>query len=765
LLRLSDGEKAFGERVLFRHAKFWLEPRERAVLVGPNGAGKSTLFQALAGRESLDEGRLERPQGTTVVYLPQDFRPSLSPSLLDEGTVYGTAYSITPLYRAERELETVPPERAGEAWNRVRELSFWKGRVAKTLADFGLDTLWESPVDGLSGGEGVRLGLAMTFLSGADVLLLDEPTTHLDLKMRLRLEEMLLAYRGAVALISHDRALVARVATTVYHLEAGVLVRVPGGYSTYIQERERVRRTVQKARKEADKERERLTASADSMRPFAQYSAKKSRQRDSLIRRAERIEAPDPLPPERRWSLEIAAEGTPKLVLEAKDLAKSYSRTTNDEHLRPSSPSSFGRGVGVRGFVGMTGSSPGAHQGDNYPGNRERQVIKTATLRIFRGDRIALVGANGAGKTTLLRLLLSRELPDAGERTLGLGVSVAYLDQLYHGLEPDKSLFAQFSSRFGEARAAALLGRVGFRPPRWNDPPQSFSGGERARAGLALLGALRAGLLVMDEPTNHIELELLEALERALSDYPGTLLFVSHDRTLVKRVATRFWGLEDGILVEYPNYAEAEAAMLGKPAVRLNPYGELPPETEASAEERDPEDERLALLERLHELGLTDLGTGLARRQEPLNRRRARLRADLLALEDELDRRYAHEFYLPVPYRYRVRQEGLEVFADYELSYWRFWSSDGELEAELGNGILHLEGESDPRIVRAALRIAFELEAVQVVRYGQQTFGRSKYMEQFKPSPTSGEGKVSGKNPRKRRRRKPKRPAPPAPAV
>ncbi|MBF6594338.1 MAG: ABC-F family ATP-binding cassette domain-containing protein [Thermaceae bacterium] len=731
LLRLSDGEKSFGERVLFRHAKFWLEPRERAVLVGPNGAGKSTLFQALAGRLPLDEGKLERPRGTTVVYLPQDFRPSSLPPG-GEATLYGTAYAITPLYRAERELETLPPERAGEAWNRVRELSFWKGRVAKTLADFGLGGLWESPVGGLSGGEGVRLGLAMTFLSGADVLLLDEPTTHLDLKMRLWLEEMLLAYRGAVALISHDRALVARVATTVYHLEAGVLVRVPGGYSTYLQERERVRRTIQKARKEADKERERLTASADSMRPFAQYSAKKSRQRDSLIRRAQRIEAPDPLPPERRWSLEIAAEGTPKLVLEAKDLAKSYVlRQTQNADL-----------VGAQSFAS------GARQNQNHADDQKRQVIKNATLRIFRGDRIALVGTNGAGKTTLLRLLLSREFPDAGERTLGLGVGVAYLDQLYHGLEPDKSLFVQFSSRFGEARAAALLGRVGFRPPHWNDPPQSFSGGERARAGLALLGALRAGLLVMDEPTNHIELELLEALERALSDYPGTLLFVSHDRTLIKRVATRFWGLEDGILVEYPNYAEAEAAMLGKPAVRLNPYGELPPETEASAEERNLEDERLALLERLHEVRLTD-------------RSRARLRADLLAVEDELDRRYAHEFYLPVPYRYRVRQGGLEVFADYELSYWRFWSSAGGLEGEYSNKILHLEGHADSRVLQAALRVAFELEGVQVVRYGKQTFGRDKYLEEFKPSAWVDERRPPGK----RRRRKPKRPAPPAPAV
>lgn len=676
-LRLSEGEKSFGERILFRSAQFWLEPGERAVLVGPNGAGKSTLFQALNGRVSLDEGRLLRPKGIRVVYLPQDFRPT-------DSTVYALAYAITPLHRAELQLQHTPPERAGEVWNQIRELSFWKGRVARTLADFGLDALWEQPTEKLSGGEGVRLGLAMAFLSGAEVLLLDEPTTHLDLRMRLRLEEMLLAYPGAVGLISHDRALVKRVATTVYHLEAGRLFRVAGGYATYLQERERIRRTLEKARNEAQKERERLLlAIPDRRRPGTD---RRKREKARLQTRAERIEVPDPLPPERRWSLEIAAEGTPRLVLEAKGLKKSYP---------------------------VTGA---AEQGGGDEG--QRSVIREATLRIFRGDRIALVGANGVGKTTLLRLLLSRELPDDGERTLGYGVSTGYLDQLYHGLEPDQPLFAQFASRFGEARAAALLGRMGFRPPHWHHTPRSFSGGERARAGLALLGALRAGLLVMDEPTNHLELELLEALERALTDYPGTLLFVSHDRELVKKVATRFWGLEDGVLVEYPSYAEAEAAMLGKPALRLSPYGESAPEEEPPPEERDLEQERMTLLAQLDEPGLTE-------------RSRQRLRADLLALEEALYRQYALAFFRPHPYRHRLQQEGLEVFADEELGFCRFWSREEVCCGEFSGGVLRLEGRASPRMLRAILRVAFELLDALVVRYGKQSFGRKGYLKQF----------------------------------
>ncbi|GIW38271.1 MAG: ABC transporter ATP-binding protein [Meiothermus sp.] len=670
-LRLSQAEKAFGERILFQKADFWLESNERAVLVGPNGAGKSTLFQILCGRQPQDDGHRVQLPGVRVFYLPQDFRPA-------PGTVYGLAHAITPLHRAELELERTPPEHTGEVWRQIRELSFWKGRVARTLADFGLDAHSDQSTEQLSGGEGVRLGLAMAFLSGAEVLLLDEPTTHLDLRMRLRLEEMLLAYPGAVGLISHDRALLSRVATTVYHLEAGRLFRVAGGYATYLGERERIRRTLEKARFEAEKERERLLqAIPDRRRPGTD---RRKREKALLQTRAERIQVPDPPPPERRWSLELAAEGTPRLVLEARRLKKSYP------------------------------------QGEE----QTRTIIREATLRIFRGDRIALVGANGAGKTTLLRLLLFRELPDEGERMLGYGVSAAYLDQLYHGLEPDRPLFAQFASRFGEARAAVLLGRMGFRPPHWHDTPRSFSGGERARAGLALLGALRAGLLVMDEPTNHLELELLEALEKALVDYPGTLLFVSHDRALVRKVATRFWGLEEGVLVEYPSYAEAEAAMLGKPALRLNPYGETPPEAEPPPEERDLEQEHTALLEQLDEPGLTE-------------RSRQRLRADLLALEDALYRQYALEFFRPYPYRYRVQREGLEVFADEELGFWRFWSREEACGGEFSGGVLSLEGKPSPRLLRAVLQVAFELLSARVVRYGKQSFGRKGYLKQFMP--------------------------------
>jgi len=696
LLRLSRAEKAYGERVLFTQAEFWLHRQERAVLVGPNGAGKSTLFQILCGQQPLDEGQLVHPPEVRLFYLPQDFRPT-------HGTVWNLAYATTPLHRAELELQHTPPDCAGEVWSRIRALSFWKGRVARTLADFGLSEGWDQPAQLLSGGEAVRLGLAMAFLSGADVLLLDEPTTHLDLRMRLRLEELLLAYPGAVGLISHDRALVRRVATTVYHLEAGRLFRVAGGYAAYLQERERIRRTLGKARNQAEQERARLLrALPDHRRPGAD---RRRSEKARLQARAERIQVPEPPPPERRWSLEIAAEGTPKLVLEAKGLVKRY---------------------------------PGV-QGSREEGVRE--VIRGANLRIFRGDRIALVGPNGAGKTTLLRLLLSRELLDEGERTLGYGVSTAYLDQHYHGLEPDLPLFAQFAAHFGEARAAALLGRMGFRPPHWHDAPRSFSGGERARAGLALLGALRAGLLVMDEPTNHIELELLEALERALADYPGTLIFVSHDRALIQKVATRFWGLEHGVLVEYPTYAEAEAAMLGKPALRLNPFGEKALEEELPVEERDLERERVALMERLYEPGLTD-------------RARLRLRADLLALEEALYRQYAREYFRPHPYRHHVRQEGLEVFADEELGLWQFWSREEFCWGQLSQGVLVLEDPPSPRLLRAVLRIAFELEDIQVVRVGRRSFGRNSYMKQW-----SGRGPLVAKKtpPAKSRRRPPRK--------
>jgi ATP-binding cassette subfamily F protein 3 len=658
-LRLIEAEKAFGERRILSRASFRLSRGEKAVLVGPNGAGKTTLFRILAGLEGLDGGRLERLRGARVFYLPQDFRPK-------GGSVWDLAYRSTPLWAAEQALGRALPEESALLWEQVRELSFWKGRVGRTLADFGLkEALWGQEAAELSGGEGVRLGLAMAFLSGAEVLLLDEPTTHLDLRMRLRLEELLLAYPGALGLISHDRVLVERVATTVYHLEAAQLIRVAGGYATYLQEKERIRRTLEKAHKEAERERERLLmALPDRRRPGRD---RRRAQKSQLRERAQRIEAPQPPPPERRWSLELAAEGTPRLVAEARGLEKHYG---------------------------------------------QRRVLQGVSLRVFRGDRIALLGPNGAGKTTLLRVLLGREWPDAGERELMPGVRAAYLDQHFHGLEPERGLFEQFSEHFGEARAWAMLGRMGFRPPHCFDPPSSFSGGERARAGLALLSGLRAGLLVLDEPTNHLELELLEALERALIEYPGTLLFVSHDRALVHKVATRFWGLEEGRLVEYPSYREAEAAMLGKPALRQNPYGEPPDEPEAMPEERDLEEECLALRERLEQPGLSE-------------RERARLRADLLALEGELYERYAIEFYRPHPYRHAIVEEGLPVFADVELDCWQFWSAEGWLSGERRGGAVLLSGEAPRRTLQGALRILFELEDVGLVTYRGTSYERS----------------------------------------
>jgi ATP-binding cassette subfamily F protein 3 len=473
------------------------------------------------------------------------------------------------------------------------------------------------------------------------------------------------------------------VANVVYHLEAAQLIRGPGSYANYLGERERIKRTIEKARKEAEKEKERLLGSAEGMRWMASTSQKKARQREGLIARAERIQAPDPLPPERRWSLEIAAEGTPKVVLEAKRLVKAYST---------------------------------------------RPVIRNATLRIFRGDRIALIGPNGSGKTTLLRLLLGREWPDAGERELGLGVSVGFLDQHHHGLEPNQPLYEQFVARFGEARAAVLLGRMRFKPPHWSDTPQGFSGGERARAGLALLSGLRTGLLVLDEPTNHLEVELLEALERALSDYPGTLLLVSHDRTLVQKVATRYWGLENAILVEYPNYIQAEAAMLGKPAVRLNPFGDAAVEEEKPAEERDLEAERLLLLDRLNTPGSTEREYG-------------RIRSDLLSVEDLLYRRYADEFYRPFAYRYRIKHQGLEIYADEEAGFWRLWTgqptsirlagkgSAVSLTAEQHGKSFALEGRPTKQVLRGVLRILFELADAQVVRLGKSVYGRSQFLK------------------------------------
>jgi len=641
LLDLEHGTLSLGGQTLVREARFSLRAGERVALVGPNGVGKTSFFRALAGELAWDEGRIWR---RSLFLLRQE-------EALLEGTVWQAAYAVTPLARLDEMMAQSPPERLAELWDERRQLAVWRGKTARLLRALGLSPeIWAYPARELSPGQGVRLGLARALLSNAEILLLDEPTVYLDLPLRLRLEGWLKAYPGAIGLISHDRALLQAVATSVYHLEGGLLQHVPGGFAVYLAERERIRRTAWRAFKEAAKERERLLSSARQVAAWAPKSESKSRQKEVLLQRRDRLAMPQ-APLERRWSLEFAATEAPRLLLEARELRKAYGR----------------------------------------------EVLRRADLRIFRGDRIGLIGPNGTGKTTLIRLLLGLETPDGGVCRLSAGVTVAYLDQRHHGLDPSQGLWDQLARRFGPQQASALLGRVGFRPPRWFDPPSRFSQGEQARAGLALLMGYPAALLILDEPTNFLELELLEALERALRDYPGTLLFVTHDRALLEAVATRYWGLEEGVLVEYPSYREAEAALLGRPALRLDPLGQEVLLPEPLAE--DPEAAYQALLERLEEPLLT-------RREE------ARLRAELRALEARLYPLWAKAHYLPPRHRWRSVEAGVEVFADEELTLWRFWTLEDHVVAELREGVLELEGPVPLLLLMAIQRMAREILGV-----------------------------------------------------
>jgi ATPase subunit of ABC transporter with duplicated ATPase domains len=659
ILRLIDGQKSLGLRQLFTGAQFWLSPGEKAILVGPNGAGKSTLFQILAGRQSLDNGRVEQLE--PVFYLPQDFRPA-------GGSVLELAHRVTPLARAEQAAAQAAPDQLAEAWAEVQALRFWQKKIPQTLLRFGLDKLlWEQPAASLSGGQGVRLGLALAFLSGAPILLLDEPTTHLDLPMRLTLEQYLRQFSGALALITHDRALMRSLATTVYHLEQGQLLRVPGDFDHYLTERTRIQRTLLRAAQQAQQEQLRLLAQQpDRRRPGRD---RRSAQRASLEQRASRVQLVGPPPPERRWGLELAAESTPLLVAEGRNLNVNL----------------------------------GAHT-----------VIEQASFRLFRGDRVALLGPNGSGKTTLLRLLLGRLQPTGGERDLRPGVRAGYLEQLWHGLEPDRPLLEQFVERFGEARAMAILGPLGFRPPQWSQTPRQLSGGERARAGLGLLGALRVGLLVLDEPTNHLELELLEVLERALIDYPGTILLVSHDRELVRRVATRFWGLEKGRLVEYAHYALAEAALLGQSVAHLNPLGEEAVPT-APGPLPDPEQLRLEVLYQLQDSRLSA-------------RERGRLLANLLAVQEEIDQTAAVRHYQPSPYTWRGVWRGHTLFADAEGDHWQFWSRQGAVWGSLEGLRLELEAVPPRGLRGALLYLVFEWLDIDELRWPGKVIRREEVL-------------------------------------
>ena len=498
---MTNAHLAFGHVALLDGTGFSLEAGERLGLIGRNGAGKSSLLKIIAGLEKPDDGLLQLTQGLRIRYVAQE------PVFASDASVFDAVSEGVAEARAVRErYEAHAPEddldalqtriEALDAWN-------WEQRVQTTLDQLHLSG--ERRIASLSGGMKKRVALAQALVAVPDVLLLDEPTNHLDLDSILWLEGLLRDFKGAVMLITHDRAFLDGVATRILELDRGQLRSYPGNFATY----ERV--------KEEQLASEALaSARADKLLAQEEVWVRKGveARRTRSVGRVARLQALRAQRAARRESLgqvrlEIDA-GAPsgKIVAELRDVSMRFAPE------------------------GQTGGSPNT-------------VVDGFSATILRGDKVGLIGPNGAGKTTLLKLILGQLTPTQGTVRQGTRLEVAYFDQMRSALDLNATLADSISpgSEWVEVagqrkHVMSYLNDFLFSPARANSPVRTLSGGERNRVLLARLFALPANVLVLDEPTNDLDIDTLELLEELLQSYPGTVFLVSHDRRFLDNVVT-----------------------------------------------------------------------------------------------------------------------------------------------------------------------------------------------------------------------------------
>ena len=510
LITLLDAQLAFGHVALLDHASFALETNERVGLIGRNGAGKSSLLKIVGGLAHADDGTLQVQSGVRIAYVPQE------PDLRPEHTVFEAAAAglaevakVREQYLSGEEgldLDALQSQiEAQDAWN-------WEQRVEETLQRLHLEPT--AIISSLSGGTRKRVALAQALVTKPDVLLLDEPTNHLDLDSIAWLEDLLLDFKGSVVTITHDRAFLDRIATRIVELDRGHLISYPGNFAQYV------------LQKEAQLQQEAvINAKADKLLAQEEIWIRKGveARRTRSQSRIERLKDLRSNRAERRESL-----GSVKLDIDS------------------------GKDSSYQGKIVAELSNVSKSFGDKV-------IVNNFTGTILRGDKVGLIGSNGAGKTTLLKMILGQLEADSGTIRRGANLQVAYFDQMRNQIDLDATLedFISPGSEWIEIgsnkkHVKSYLQDFLFSPARAHSPVRSLSGGERNRLLLARLFARPANVLVLDEPTNDLDIDTLELLEELLQQYDGTVFLVSHDRTFLDNVVTSTIAAEgNGLWREY----------------------------------------------------------------------------------------------------------------------------------------------------------------------------------------------------------------------
>ena len=554
MIALADKiSKSFGGRVLYSNATLQLNAGERWALVGPNGAGKTTLLKIIMGLESADEGTVTFAKDATLGYLEQETELMGDRTALNE--VIESAHEIKQWERKVNDLSikiAETPEGAtlnkyledyAHAMERFERLGGYEleSRARQILAGLGFPVEdFDKPAKEFSGGWQMRISLSKLLLRRPDVLLLDEPTNHLDLESVQWLERFLSSYDGTVLLVSHDRSFMDACVTHVAALENRMLVTYTGNYSGYLHQREE--NLEQLRAKRAAQERD--IAHMETFIERFRYKPTKAKQVQERVAKVEKIREELVVLPEQSHHMHFRFPEPPRTgdtVISLEGVAKSYE--------------------------------------DNF-------VYDNVDLKLYRGDHVALVGPNGAGKSTLMKLIAGKLKPDAGQISLGQNVTEAYYAQ--HQLEelnPANTVLAELdtvAAGWTTSEERRLLGAFLFHGDDVEKRVNVLSGGERARLALAKMLVSPDPLLLLDEPTNHLDIDSVDVLEKALVDFPGTIILISHDEHLVRAVANKVVDVRDHKVTVYDgNYdyflfklAELQTAAQGETSSKtVSSYG------------------------------------------------------------------------------------------------------------------------------------------------------------------------------------------------
>lgn len=521
ILACHNISKAFGDQVIVKSGSFHIEDREKVALIGLNGAGKSTILKMIVRELDTDGGEIILAKGKTLGYLSQHQELTTEHSIIEElRTAKADVIAMEKQIRVmEMEMKHLHGDALEERLHSYHLLTerfeqangyAYQSELVGVLKGLGFrEEEFSKRVDTLSGGQKTRVALGKLLLTKPDVLLLDEPTNHLDMNSINWLENYLLNYDGAVLIVSHDRYFLNRVVSKVIEIEHGSIMSFQGNYTAYAQKKQMIREAKLKEYLNQQAEIKHQEAVIEKLKSFnREKSIKRAESREKMLNKMERIEKPMGDPQELHFSLEPSCISGND-VLSVEGLSKSYGTLT---------------------------------------------LFQDVSFEIKRGEHAAVIGDNGTGKTTLLKILNEVVPADNGVFRLGSKVKIGYYDQEHHVLHMEKTIFDEISDDYPSLTNTQIRNTLAAFLFTGEDVYKligDLSGGERGRVSLAKLMLSEANFLILDEPTNHLDIASKEILEKALNDYTGTVLYVSHDRYFINQTATRILDLVNHSFVNY----------------------------------------------------------------------------------------------------------------------------------------------------------------------------------------------------------------------